>query len=161
MLLRQEVYHSCFSPDISTLVIPTFFCPGQDPRSFSFILSYQLWTPWHFLTWPKIKKTMMGWCKRYPSLNIFAPENWWLEDYLLSFWGPTYFQVLWLLVSGRVFASNCGCFGYRCSTSGLGICCPSVCTHLWAQGCLWECHLQCFWLLGEISPSAEGVEGGS
>ena len=38
-----------------------------------------------------------------PSLKLTAkaPENQWLEDEL-SFWGPAYFQVLLLLVSGRV-----------------------------------------------------------
>ena len=26
-----------------------------------------------------------------PETNIFAPENWWLEYFLVSFWGPAYF----------------------------------------------------------------------
>ena len=27
-----------------------------------------------------------------PETNIFAPENGWLEYFLISFWGPAYFQ---------------------------------------------------------------------
>ncbi len=51
-----------------------------------------------------------SWKKRseIPSLKITAkaPENVWLEYYLLSFWGPAYFQGLVLLVSGRVGTSE-------------------------------------------------------
>ena len=28
-----------------------------------------------------------------PEANIFAPENGWLEYFLVSFWGPVYVQV--------------------------------------------------------------------
>ena len=38
-----------------------------------------------------------------PETNIFAPENCWLEDFLLSFWDPAYFQGLLLLVLGMVY----------------------------------------------------------
>ena len=31
---------------------------------------------------------------RLPKTNIFAPENGWLEDFLVSFWGPAYFHGL-------------------------------------------------------------------
>ena len=37
-----------------------------------------------------------------PETNI-APKNGWLEDFLVSFWDVANWQVLLLLVSGRVF----------------------------------------------------------
>ena len=40
-----------------------------------------------------------------PETNILATENQWLEDDM-SFWGPAYFQVLLLLVSGSVPMTN-------------------------------------------------------
>ena len=40
---------------------------------------------------------------KHPETNIFAPENGWLVQTILSFWGKkAYFQGLLLLVSGRV-----------------------------------------------------------
>ena len=46
---------------------------------------------------------MDGFSTTLPETNSkFAPKNGWLEDDPASFWGPAYFQVRLLLVSGRV-----------------------------------------------------------
>ncbi len=66
--------------------------------------------------WPSKKKTVFSrevgmfffsppffCCDTLPETNIFAPENGWLEDFLVSFWGFGLFSgAKWLLVSGRV-----------------------------------------------------------
>ena len=46
-----------------------------------------------------------------PETNMFASENGWLEDFLVSFWGPAYFQGLFLgggMVLGSV-KTTIGC----------------------------------------------------
>ncbi len=44
---------------------------------------------------------MKVWISTLPETNQFAPENGWLEDDEVSFWGPAYFQGLLLAVSFR------------------------------------------------------------
>ena len=49
------------------------------------------------------EKTLPERDTRDPETNSkFAPENEWLEYFLVSFWVPAYFQVLLLLVLGGV-----------------------------------------------------------
>ena len=100
--------------------------PGQDLVFRSVwsnynILQYQPRCPWNKVIFSS-KKLHFGWVLgpvwryynfhqnefRFPKTNIFTPENWWLEYFLVSFW-DLYTLVsgaLKLIVSGRVTSCN-------------------------------------------------------